>query len=101
MIPWLYTVTAIIGVILAYSLRARLSRANISAATVLICLCFNLCFFALNYKIIIERCFVLYGCLPDLQQQHPAIRWICAACLLLHCFASPVGWEPKRWFSTK
>lgn len=97
---WMFSIITSGGLIIAYYLRFRISGENLNYYKFYFCVAINLFFFALNYKILKEQRFFFNWYIPTLRVEHPAIRWIALACLILHCFANPVSWKLKKWYSS-
>lgn len=101
MISWLFGVCVVTGLVAAYVLRYRFSGRNFRWWIFWACLVFNL-FFSTYYMRVVERSYLLFiGFKPDFLYENPAAVWWCLVGMVLHSFAMPVQWEPKRWFGKK
>ncbi|PWB30606.1 hypothetical protein DCO48_19905 [Pseudomonas sp. SDI] len=95
---WLFLALASAALTVAFLLRARFSGDGLKFWQFFLCAAYNL-FFITYYFRLVDRDYLLFiGCYPALLKEHPAIGWIALVALLLHSFASPVQWKPKRWF---
>lgn len=63
------------------------------------CLAFNLFFVTYHLRWFKREYLLFVGYTPDLFNEHLSLQWLILGCLILHCFANPVGWKLRRWYS--
>jgi len=99
MILPLYIGTSLLAVTVAYYLRFQLSRPQLGYLRSFACLAFNLFFVTYHLRWFQREYLLFVGYIPGLFDGFPSCQWLILGCLILHCFANPVGWKLKRWYS--
>lgn len=99
MILSLYIGASLIAVTVAYYLRLQLSGPQLGYLKSFACLAFNLFFVTYHLRWFKREYLLFVGYTPDLFDEHLSLQWLIFGCLILHCFANPVGWKLRRWYS--
>ncbi|PWB31086.1 hypothetical protein DCO48_18120 [Pseudomonas sp. SDI] len=85
----------------AYWLKWKISGKNLNFIKFFICVIYNSFFIALYRDIMKTDCFLFFGCLPGLVDEHISIGWVSFACTVIHAFALPMTWKMRWWFTKK
>ncbi|MDF0733078.1 hypothetical protein P0Y43_20505 [Pseudomonas entomophila] len=89
------------SVSLAYFLRTKLSGERFSFLGFSGALAYNVFFLTYYLRYAETEHLLFFGHYPSLLYDHTSVIWICIAAMLLHCYAMPVQWRPRKWFNGK